>query len=196
MFLLIWCYAADLILGDPEWSWHPVRAIGKAIAFLDRKLRTRQGRWSERLEGVMLALSIVGISAFSAYLIIKVSGKLNPLLGKMAWIYLGYTTLSIKDLFLKAGAVLAKIKAGSLVEARWQLSKIVGRDTQKLSEEKIIRATVESIAENTSDGIVAPLFYLILGGPVLAVAYKTINTLDSMVGYKNKKYINLSLIHI
>jgi len=190
MFLLIWCYAADLILGDPEWMWHPVKALGKAITFLDKKLRTRQSKWSQRLTGAMLALSIVGISAFGAYLIIKVSGRLNPLLGKMAWIYLGYTTLSIKDLFLKAKAVLWEIEAGSLLEARRQLSKIVGRDTQKLSEEKIIRAAVESVAENTSDGIIAPLFYLTLGGPVLAIIYKAINTLDSMVGYKNKKYVH------
>jgi len=159
------------------------------ISFLDNKRPRSAHKWSERIEGVILVFIVVGISAYGAHLFFISLKALNPFLANLAWVYLGYTTLSVKDLFLKARAILKKIKAGSLLEARTKLSQIVGRDTHLLSEEKIIRATVESIAENTTDGIIAPLFYLILAGPVLAIAYKAINTLDSMVGYKNERYI-------
>jgi adenosylcobinamide-phosphate synthase len=189
MFLFIYCYLADLIIGDPEWLPHPVRIIGKLISFLDKNLRGKQNKWIERIKGTIAALITIGISIGCAYFIIKGANRLNPLLKNLVWIYLGYSALSIKDLFLKAEAIIKEIEAGSLVKARQRLSQIVGRDTQKLSEEKIIKATIESVAENTNDGIVAPLFYLILGGPILAITYKAINTLDSMLGYKNEKYI-------
>ncbi|PIW87974.1 MAG: cobalamin biosynthesis protein CobD, partial [Nitrospirae bacterium CG_4_8_14_3_um_filter_41_47] len=102
----------------------------------------------------------------------------------------GYTTISVKDLQIKARAIYKELKEGDIFKARKELSRIVGRDIQDLSEDEIKRATIESIAESTNDGIVAPLFYLILGGPVLAITYKAINTLDSMVGYKNDRYIH------
>lgn len=190
MYFLICSYIADLIFGDPEWLPHPVRLMGGLISFLDNKRPRGTHKWGERIKGVILVFVVVGISAYSAYLFLISLKDLNPLLGNLAWVYLGYTTISVKDLFIKARAILKKIKAGSLLEARNKLSQIVGRDTHLLSKEKIIRAAVESIAENTTDGIIAPLFYLILAGPVLAIAYKAINTLDSMVGYKNERYIN------
>ena len=190
MYLLICSFVADLIFGDPEWLPHPVKLMGRLIDFLDRRLQRDANKWMERIKGIFLVLIVAGISAYAAYLILESLNDIHPILGNLAWIYLGYTTLSVKDLFLKAREVLKEIKAGSIKEARHKLSQIVGRDTQPLSEEKIISAAVESIAENTNDGIIAPLFYLILSGPVLAIAYKAINTLDSMVGYKNEKYIN------
>lgn len=157
---------------------------------LDSRLNRTDAPWAGRIKGVILVLVVVGASACSAYLFIDLARRLNPFVGSMVWIYLGYTTLSIKDLWVKAKAVLKEIEEDSIEEARKQLSKIVGRDTQDLGKDRIITATVESIAENTNDGIVAPLFYLILGGPVLAIAYKSINTLDSMVGYKNERYLH------
>jgi len=190
MPLLIYCYIADLIFGDPEWFPHPVRGMGKLVGCLDKKRQRNAYKWVERVKGLILAFIVIGISSGFAYLILKFSRKLNPFLGNLVWIFLGYTTLSIKDLFLKVKAILEKLKAGALAEARYKISQIVGRDTQDLSEDKIIRATVESIAESTNDGVIAPLFYLILGGPVLAIAYKAINTLDSMIGYRNEKYIH------
>lgn len=190
MFLLIYCYIADLIFGDPEWFPHPIRGIGKLIELLDKRLNRKDTVWIGRIKGLILIFVVVGVSGCLAYLVITFMKKLNPLLGNLAWVYLGYITLSIKDLSLNAKAILKKLKVDSLAEARIKLSQIVGRDTQNLSEEKIIKAAIESIAENTNDGIVAPLFYLILGGPVLAITYKAINTLDSMVGYKNDRYIN------
>jgi adenosylcobinamide-phosphate synthase len=188
MFLLISSYIADLIFGDPEWLPHPIRGIGKLINLLDRLLNRVDSFWISRIKGIILAFIVVGISGCFAYVFIKFSGKLNHFLGNLAWIYLGYTTLSVKDLFLKAKAILKKLMSNSLIEARLKLSQIVGRDTENLSEERIIKAAIESISENTNDGIIAPLFYLIIGGPVLAIVYKAINTLDSMVGYKNNRY--------
>jgi len=190
MVLVVSSYIADLIFGDPQWLPHPVRGIGKVIEWLDRMLNKKDTLWMGRLKGMILAFIVIGISGFLAYLFITTARKLHPLVGNLAWAYLGYTALSVRDLFLKSKAVLKKIEANSLAEARIKLSQIVGRDTQNLSEDKIVKAAIESIAESTNDGIVAPLFYLILGGPVLAIIYKAINTLDSMVGYKNERYIH------
>ncbi len=189
MFLLISCYVADLVFGDPEWLPHPVRGIGKLINLLENQLNVKSTLWAERMRGIVLTFAVVGISASFAYLCIEFSKKLNPILGSLAWIYLGYATLSIKDLQVKARAVSKALEKNKIFEARKELSKIVGRDTQNLAKDKITGAAIESVAENTNDGIVAPLFYLILGGPVLALAYKSINTLDSMVGYKHEKYL-------
>lgn len=190
MPLLVFSYMADIVLGDPEWFPHPVRGMGKLITIFDNLLRGRGAKWIERTKGIILVVAVVALSVYFAHLFIWLFRKFNPFLGSLVWIYLGYTALSIKDLAVKAKKILKEVKKGTIVEARKQLSKIVGRDTQDLNEEKIIVATVESIAENTNDGIVAPLFYLILGGPILAIAYKAVNTLDSMVGYKNERYIN------
>ncbi len=190
MFLLISSYVADLIFGDPEWFPHPVRGIGKLINLLDKWLNKGDDIWIGGIKGTVLALIVIGISGGFAYLAIRFAWKLNPFIGGLVWVYIGYTTISVRDLFAKVRAILEKLVSNSLVEARLKLSQIVGRETQDLSEEQITKATIESIAENTSDGIIAPLFYLILGGPVVAIIYKAINTLDSMVGYKNKKYIH------
>ncbi|MDP2755414.1 MAG: adenosylcobinamide-phosphate synthase CbiB [Nitrospirota bacterium] len=185
---IISAYLLDLALGDPRGLPHPVKIMGKLINFLEGKLRNGKHWKILRIKGAILALAVVGISASCAYLILDLMRKINPIAVYVAWIFLAYTTLATKDLFLHAKKVLKGLEAKDIIEARNKLSCIVGRDTQNLSEDGVVKAAVESIAENTNDGIVAPLFYLILGGPVLAVAYKAINTLDSMVGYKNEKY--------
>jgi adenosylcobinamide-phosphate synthase len=190
MFLLISSYIADLMFGDPQWFPHPVKGMGKLITFLEKHLRGEGSKRIERIKGVILSISVMGVCACCAYLFIELSRRTNPFLGSVAWIFLAYTSLATKDLFLHAKAVWKKIKAGDIAEAQHSLSRIAGRDTDNLSKEQIITATIESIAENTNDGIIAPLFYLILGGPVLAITYKAINTLDSMVGCKNEKYLD------
>lgn len=190
MPLLISAYIADLIFGDPERFPHPVRWIGRLINFLERMLKGDRGIWIEHMKGVMLVFIVVGASACSSYLFIFLLERLNHFLGNLASIYVGYVCLSIKDLRVKGMVIMEELKGDALFKARKELSKIVGRDTDNLSGEKVVAAAVESIAENTNDGIIAPLFYFILGGPVLAIAYKAVNTLDSMVGYKNKKYIH------
>lgn len=190
MFLLVFSYLADLVFGDPERFFHPVRAIGKLINILESRLRKKSSRKREQIKGVILTFSVVGVTVILTYLLIESFKKLNPFLGALVWVYIGYTTISVRDLNVKAKDILRELKNNSIVEARRKLSKIVGRNTQDLDQKRIITATIESIAENTNDGIVAPLFYLALGGPVLAMAYKAINTLDSMVGYKDARYLN------
>jgi len=190
MYILIFSYLADLIFGDPEGFPHPVRGIGRLIGLLDNRLRGGKGKRKERIKGVILSLSVTGATFITAYLLIELSRRLNPLLGVFVSIYLGYTTISTKDLRVKAKVILREIEMNNISKARKRLSHIVGRDTKDLSREEIIIASLESIAENTNDGIIAPLFYLTLGGPVWAMVYKAVNTLDSMVGYKNEKYIH------
>lgn len=190
MFLILSSYAADLIFGDPEWLPHPVRTIGRLINFLDNHLRGCRDKTVERMKGFATAVIVVAITMCCVYLIMKALGTFNVVLAGAAWIYFGFSAISIKDLQVKARVVLERLTENSIVAARRELSKIVGRDTQNLDEDKIISAAIESIAENTCDGIVAPFFYLMIGGPVLALGYKAVNTLDSMIGYKNEKYIH------
>ena len=143
----------------------------------------------ERTAGILLCTIVViftyGITWCSIYL----SYQLNVYFGISVNVLLAYTTLSIRSLGKAAQKVRNCLKEGNEDEARKKLSLIVGRDTMKLNRSEIIRATIETVAENNSDGIIAPLFYLILGGPALGMAYKAVNTLDSMVGYKNERYL-------
>jgi len=191
MAVLVLCsYITDLLLGDPRWFPHPVKAIGKLTTILDTLLRREQTKWLERFKGVILVLIVVGVSGLCVSALIQYVAQLRPILGKVVWIFFAYTTLATKDLYIHGRAVLKNLKAEEIEAARRKLSRMVGRDTRLLSKEQIIRATVESISENTTDGIIAPLFYLFLGGPVLAICYKAVNTLDSMVGYKNERYLH------
>lgn len=190
MSILLFSYLFDLIFGDPESLPHPIRAIGKLILFLEKRLRGTGTEIKERLKGLLLAILVVGITSGSVHALLYFTKTVSPSLYWIVAVYLGYTALSIKDLRDKAKAVVFALEKKDLSEARKKLSRIVGRDTERLNREDITRATVESIAENTNDGIIAPLFYLILGGPTLALAYKAINTLDSMLGYKNETYLH------
>ncbi len=190
MELAIFSYIADLVFGDPSWFPHPVRAMGRLINFFDKKLPRTLNKNNDRLSGTFIAVSVIMVSATFAYFIIKTAGSINVLLGNIAWIFIGYTTLATKDLTGHAVSIRNELAENNIVKARQKLSCIVGRDTHSLSTEKVVTATTESIAENTADGIIAPLFYLFIGGPVLAIIYKAINTLDSMIGHKDEKYIH------
>ena len=187
---IVSAYLLDLALGDPRWLPHPVRGIGKLITFLEKGLRTGQKKYILRLQGILLTIIVVGGCTFGAWAILNSLKRINSVLEIIIWIFLAYTSLAIKDLFIHAKKVLEKVEDNDIEEARRKLSFIVGRDTKRLSRKEIIAATIESIAENANDGIIAPLFYLILGGPTLAIAYKAVNTLDSMVGYRNERYID------
>jgi len=188
MELVVASYITDLIFGDPQWFPHPVRGIGKLISFFDKRLRRGLGRNIERILGALTVLIVVGISGIFAYLFIALAKSTHPLLGKIAWVFLGYTTLATKDLIVHGRAVWKEVVKDNIEGARNKLSFMVGRDTHFLPKEKIITATVESVAESINDGIIAPLFYLFIGGPVLAVIYKTVNTLDSMIGHNDEEY--------
>lgn len=189
MELIIASYIADLIFGDPRWFIHPVRMMGKLISSFERMLNGSAYTGIQRLWGTVTTVSVIGISGICTYAIIELATKFYPIAGKIAWIFLAYTTLATRDLVMHARAVWKMLSINDIEAARKKLSLMVGRDTQELSRDEIIRATVETVAESTTDGIVAPLFYLFLGGPVLAVMFKAISTLDSMIGHKSEKYL-------
>ncbi len=189
MELIIASYIADFIFGDPQWFTHPVRMMGKLISFFERVLSGSARTGIQRLGGAVTTVSVIGISGICAYAIIELAMKFHPVVGKMAWVFLAYTALATKDLVVHAQAVWRMLVMNDIEKARKKLSLIVGRDTQGLSEEGVIRTAIEAIAESTTDGIIAPLFYLFLGGPVLAVMFKAVSTLDSMIGHKDERYL-------
>ncbi|MCG2711867.1 MAG: adenosylcobinamide-phosphate synthase CbiB [Candidatus Omnitrophica bacterium] len=186
--LIFYSYLADLLMGDPRWFPHPVKLIGRLISVLEHKLRLLIKKGNEGFTGVILVVLVVGISGLCAQATLNAAVYLGVFWGEFAWVFIAYTTLSVRDLCKHGYEVLYCLETSDIKKARKKLSLIVGRDTNNLSKEQIVRAATESIAENTTDGIIAPLFYLFLGGPVLAVAYKAANTLDSMVGHKNERY--------
>jgi len=187
---IIAAYFLDLIIGDPHWIPHPVRIIGKVIKYLERVLRkNNQGQQAEKIKGIILTVITVGLSYFIIYFLIYIAGIISPGLKFAFSSFFIFTTLSTKNLGEEAFSVYRALEEDNLELARERVSRIVGRDTSDLDEEEIVRATIETIAENTVDGIISPLFYAVLGGAPLAMAYKAVNTLDSMVGYKNEKYL-------
>lgn len=188
---IFFAYILDLMLGDPKWLPHPVRWIGASISFFENKIRLlAKTPATEKIGGVFLFIFVVGSAYGLTHFLLYFTYHLSPITHSLLSVFIAYATLSIKSLHQEAGSVINALRNISLDEARQKLSNIVGRDTQNLSEKEIHRAVIETVAENTSDGIIAPLFYLAIGGPALAIAYKAVNTLDSMVGYKNGKYKN------
>ena len=189
--LIVLALLVDLIIGDPRWLPHPVVAIGRLISVLDRCLRRN---WlDERLAGIVLLLLVVGCSAVVTWLVLAACAALAPLAGWIAGILVASTCLAARSLHVESARVASALRVGDLSTARRYLSYIVGRDTDQLEEPDMWRAVIETVAENTSDGIIAPLFWLTAGGPVAAMAYKAVSTLDSMVGYRNQRYLNIGL---
>lgn len=186
--LLALALTLDLLLGDPRWLPHPVVFIGRLITFLEGFLRAQIH--NQRCAGVLLLAATVSISAAAAWLVIRVCSSIAPPAGFLASVLIAYTCLAARSLHRESALVAEALTAGDLDGARLKLSRIVGRDTETLDEQQIWRAVVETVAENTSDGIIAPLFWLAVGGPVAAIAYKAVSTLDSMVGYKNERYLH------
>ena len=185
-FIKIWiAYVLDLIFGDPQNVVHPVQVIGKIISAGEKVLLRKKYKF---LAGAVLNIFTVSITYTSMYLISK-SVKISVFF-MIIEIYLMYTIFSINSLAREGNRVYRILKEGDIEKARKDLSYLVSRDTEMMDEKMIIRSTMETISENTVDGIVAPMFYMFLGGMPLAMAYKAINTLDSMVGYKNEKYMD------
>lgn len=185
----ITAYLLDIAIGDPKWFPHPVRYIGRGINLLEKiSLKVASAPIWKRGAGIITVVIVVSFTYLIAFFLVKAFYSINSLLGEAFSILIAYTTLSINDLAKEAKGVFNALKQDSLTDARKSVSRIVGRDTNDLDENGVIRAAVESVAENTSDGIIAPLFYLAIGGPALALSYKAVNTLDSMIGYKNERY--------
>lgn len=178
-------YILDLIVGDPMNFPHPIRLIGTLIGKLDKALNKRRARM---LEGVLLCVIVVLTTAFATTLVIVVSYKIHVDLGIAVEAILTCYILAARSLQVESMKVYHKLKSGTLEEARYAVSMIVGRDTDVLDQEGVTKAAVETVAENTSDGVIAPMLYTALGGPILGFIYKAVNTMDSMVGYHNEKY--------
>ncbi len=184
-------YLLDLAFGDPKYFPHPVRGIGFLIRVFEKILRWPSSRpgW-ERTAGCLLALGLPAGIFLGTYLLIESAKLIHPWAGSLLIIILAYTTLATRSLHREASRVVRALKEGRVSEARKKLSRIVGRDTEHLTYPEILKAVLETLAENLSDGVIAPLFYLLLGGVPLAMAFKTVSTLDSMVGYKDSRYLH------
>lgn len=175
----------DILVGDPPKLPHPVRWIGKLIQ--SQTALWNQGKW-RKLRGMVMALAVVGTTMFVVTLILLLSYQVSLIFGVLVeglLIGIGLAQRSLKEAAL---AVYEPLVKGDFAEARIKLSWIVGRDTEKLGEDEIVRGVVETVSENTSDGVTAPLFYAFLFGAIGLWGYKAVNTLDSMVGYKNETY--------
>ncbi len=181
----------DLMLGDPRWLPHPVVLIGHLITSLEKILRSTIHH--EQVAGVLLLIITVGSTMATTWLLLRCAAYLHPLAGFLAAVILSFTCLAARSLHDESALVANALMAGDIDAARHKLSYIVGRDTGHLDEAEIWRALVETVAENTADGIIAPLFWLVLGGPVAGMAFKAVSTLDSMVGYKNRRYLQSRL---
>ena len=191
IYALILGFVLDMIFDDPRILYHAIGAIGNLIAWAEKPFRavfpkTEKG---ELTAGVFFCIFVVAVSTAVPFGLLYLALKIH------FWLYFALMTLwsfqilATKSLKTESMKVYDALKEGDLEKARYAVSMIVGRDTQALSEEGVAKAAVETVAENSSDGVVAPLIFLALGGPTLGFFYKSVNTLDSMVGYKNDKYL-------
>ncbi len=182
-------YILDWILGDPEVLPHPVRLIGAVADSGERLMRPLgSGPAWEFASGAALTVLIAAGSGCAAWSIVRSARRLSPPLAASIEVLLGASCLATRNLLDEAQSVLAALEADDLPRARVRLSRIVGRDTAMLDEPEVARALIETLAESLCDGIIAPLFYLAIGGIPAAVAYKAVNTLDSMIGHRDSKY--------
>lgn len=187
---LIVGFVLDLLLGDPRWIPHPVRMMGKLIAGLEKPLRRLFPKTpgGERAAGMVLVILVTGISAGAAWGLLALAGLVHPWAAFGVESILCYQCLAARSLRDESMKVYYALRTGTLAEARLAVSMIVGRDVDRLDGTGVAKAAVETVAENASDGVIAPLVFMALGGGVLGIAYKAVNTMDSMVGYRNEQY--------
>lgn len=181
----------DLLLGDPAWMPHPVILMGRVIARLERFLRSHlpETPRGEFRGGVILAVTLPMLTLAVSGAVCLLASRLHPLLGFAVQTIWCWQALAVKGLAVESGRVYRCLREGDLPAARAAVGRIVGRDTERLDESGVVKAAVETVAENYSDGVIAPMLYMFLGGAPLALAYKAVNTMDSMVGYKNERYL-------
>lgn len=187
----IFSFLLDLFLGDPPWMPHPVVFMGKCITALERALRrvfpsTPRG---ELAGGAVLAAVLPLGTLLLSWAVLRLLGRLHPTLGFALELIWGWQVLAMRGLRDESQNVHRALTEGTLEQARSAVGRIVGRDTQSLTAQGVTKAAVETVAENFSDGVFAPMLYLILGGAPLALCYKAVNTMDSMIGYKNDLYL-------
>ena len=183
-------FLLDFVIGDPESWWHPVRGIGWLIGWLERLLIKcfPESPTGEIAAGGILAVLVLIVTGGTTAGILAVAGWMHPALRFLILCVMSWQILAARSLKTESMKVLKALKEEDVEKAREAVSRIVGRDTRPLSEEGIIKAAVETVAENVSDGVIAPLFYLLFLGPVGGWMYKAVNTMDSMVGYQNQRY--------
>jgi adenosylcobinamide-phosphate synthase len=186
-YQILLAVALDLLVGDPRWLPHPVRFIGRFAVWAEAPFRSLIK--SPRIAGMTTVFVVVGLTAALSWALVYGAGYVHPYAGHLVSILLLWTGIAARDMIKHSSEVVGALNAGSLPEARRRVGMICGRDTESLDESGIARATVESVAENMVDGVVAPLFFAAIGGPVGIMAYKAINTLDSTFGYKNDRYL-------
>lgn len=188
---LVLGFFLDLLIGDPHFIYHPIRLVGNLIAVTEKGLRrifpkTQRG---ELTAGVFLVVIVIGITTAVPALLLYLAGCIAPEVRFVLETIMCYQLLATKSLKDESMKVYDKLKEGNLPESRRAVSMIVGRDTACLDESGVTKAAVETVAENTSDGIIAPMLFMAVGGAAFGYFYKAINTMDSMVGYKNEKYL-------
>ena len=182
-------FCIDLLLGDPRWLYHPVQAIGALISHLEPPLR-RAFPQRLRLAGAVLVIAVVAITGIVTGGLLFLLHRLHPVAGFVGETIVCWLILATKSLRTESMKVVKALENGTLDDGRKAVSMIVGRDTEHLSEEEVLKAAVETVAENASDGILAPLLFAAVLGSVGGMCYKAVNTMDSMVGYKNDRYLD------
>ena len=189
--IVILAFLLDLILGDPVWLYHPVRIIGLLISGLERILRKAAGESEKGLlfAGSLLWILVSSISFWASKGLLFLAGAVHPVLASALEVFWCYQLLAAASLKKESMKVYERLKQGGLAGGRQAVSMIVGRDTMNLTEDGVVRAAVETVAENTSDGVTAPMLYMLIGGAPFAFLYKAVNTMDSMLGYKNDRYL-------
>jgi len=173
----------DIIIGDPHWLWHPVMGIGRVIAYMERLIKKRTA-----FAGVILAFCVIVVSVGVPALLLFGAYQIHPIVATVLECIMAYQLLAMHSLYSESMKVHKALKNKDVEGARYAVSMIVGRDTAALDEAGIAKAAVETVAENTSDGVVAPLIHIFLFGALGGFFYKAVNTMDSMIGYKNDKY--------
>jgi len=182
-------FIVDFLVGDPRWLWHPTQGIGWSINVLERILRPRvSSPLGEQIAGSILVVIVVALCYLLPWLLISGATLFNTTFGLFVAVLILATTIAGRSLAQAGIRIYRLLSRNSLTEARRALGEVVSRDTHQMEVAEVVRGAVETIAENTVDGVVSPLFYALLGGPPLAMAYRAVNTLDAMLGYRNVRY--------
>lgn len=187
-YQILLAFLLDVFLGDPEWLPHPVKLIGRFAMALEAPMRRTFA--NARLAGILTVAIVLVVTGGITFALIAFGRWFHPTIGDAVSIILLYTTIAARDLARHSFRVYCALAAGDVFGARKYVARLVGRDTERLDERETVRATVESVAENLVDGVTAPLFFAVLGGPVGAMLYKAVSTLDSTFGYQDERYLH------